>query len=101
MSCETDQACRGLVAEAGSFEVQRSRAAAGCSGGRPGSSRRACSPAGTMNDKTHFSVSPLATVYWTGVQIAQKRVELKKRRVSGGCEECVQGSPPGSAAGAG
>lgn len=48
----TDLACRGLAAEAMSSGVQRWPGVAGCWGGKPGSSRRACSPARTSQD-TH------------------------------------------------
>lgn len=47
----TDLACRGLVAVVGSSGGQRWRTGAGCWGGKPGSSRRACSPARTRQDK--------------------------------------------------
>lgn len=46
----TDLACRGLVAVAGSSGGQRWQEGPGCWGGKPGSSHRACSPAGTRQD---------------------------------------------------
>lgn len=56
----TDLACRGLVAVARSSGGRSWRRGTGCWGGKPGSSRRACSPAGTRQDKysLHEKVLP-------------------------------------------
>lgn len=101
----TDLACRGLAAVAMSSGVQRWPGGAGCWGGKPGSSRRACSPARTTQDKYTLS-SCLICLYrrfliWNenfsfAIIIRAAGVVCMWRHARG-----LEGSWPGSAAEAG
>lgn len=56
-SFRTDLACTGSAAAAKSSGGRRRPGGAGCWDGKPGSSRRACSPAGTRQDKCTLHTS--------------------------------------------